>query len=107
MQRSSLIVAALAVSGCGGANRTPKATEWYEGGTLHRKTAEAWMNASSDDRLATSADFAAKVLKTSSMAELRVKAADLSACITKAAPASLSTPAAELAAACAILLGAK
>lgn len=34
-------------------------TKWYEGGTLHSKSALAWQAASSSDKLATCADFVA------------------------------------------------
>ena len=31
--------------------------KWYQGGTLHKKTGADWLKASSDNRVATSADF--------------------------------------------------
>jgi len=40
------------------------AKEWYEGGTLHRATMREWHEASYENRLATSADFVAKLLQT-------------------------------------------
>ena len=37
------------------------ASEWYEGGTLHQATAKEWHAVSSENQLATAADFVAKV----------------------------------------------
>ena len=98
----------LLACGCGG-NTAPQAAEWYEGGTLHQKTAEEWKLASARDRLATSADFAAKISKHSSMADLKTKATELDDCITKAvAPATTAkTPIVEIAAGCAVVFGGK
>lgn len=38
-------------------DRTSKARKWYEGGTLHNKSALEWQAASSRNKLATCADF--------------------------------------------------
>src|SRR5687767_11438825 len=95
------------------------AKAWYEGGNLHKKTGLEWLEASTENRLATSADFVVTLLKPKSMAELegmKPKAVELSACITKSyeRPKNMSTkkwaaagkrPATEIAVACAILLG--
>ncbi len=35
--------------------------KWYEGGTLHQKTALEWQSASSGDKLATCADFVTRM----------------------------------------------
>ena len=50
-------------SGTQGTNRRPRtspstsASKWYSGGTLHKKSALDWQIASSQDKLATCADF--------------------------------------------------
>ncbi len=41
----------------------PTTREWYQGGTLHDKTAIDWVKADDSDRLATSADYATVMLK--------------------------------------------
>ena len=43
---------------------------WYEGGTLHKAKIYKWNNATEKDKLATCADFMAKVDNTVSMTEL-------------------------------------
>ena len=57
--------------------------EWYSGGTLHKKTGAAWVQASAEDRLATAADFASTMKKPKSMAEMKVRATELMVCIDK------------------------
>jgi hypothetical protein len=82
--------------------------EWYEGGTLHRKSALEWSKASHADRLATASDFTAKVTKPKSMSELKDKAVAMERCIsTVAAPSTKNPkqPVAEIASACSIILG--
>jgi hypothetical protein len=37
--------------------------KWYEGGTLHKKSALEWQSASSDDKLATCGDFVTALWK--------------------------------------------
>ena len=61
---------------------TPTPT-WYEGGTLHGGLAIQWVEASTRDRLATSADFAAAALegRYSTTQELRLPANEMRNCI--------------------------
>lgn len=90
----------------------PSQKPWYAGGTLHSSNVEKWLNAEPWDRLATSADFTTAILKRSgkpvdSMDQLLIPAKQIEICISEA---SLGDPAqglkvAELAAACAIILG--
>ena len=40
--------------------------EWYSGGTLHKATVLEWSKGTEGDQLATSADFAATILKKGS-----------------------------------------
>jgi len=87
--------------------------QWFDGGTLHAKTADEWNSAESGNRLATSGDFVASILKVStrskvsSMSDLKVMAIEMERCITEAVklPANPEMPVAEVAAACGILLG--
>ena len=67
---------------------TPK---WYQGGSLHQKTAAEWVKASERNRLATSADFATTALKGSTVLDrmnsaddLRPYAVDIKKCIDAA-----------------------
>lgn len=83
------------------------ADEWYEGGTLHRATAQQWHEATRANRLATAADFAASIDSSIGMDALRDRAEALRRCIT-VATADRSTrnlKVSEVAAACAIQLG--
>jgi len=45
----------------------PSAPKWYEGGTLHKKSAIEWQAASSKDKLATCADFVAALWKSGNL----------------------------------------
>lgn len=89
--------------------------QWYSGGTLHRADGQQWKSASGADRLATSADFAAKVIgerrvkKLGSIDKLRPYATDMRSCIDSSlsdlsATAARRQSVASLAAACSILL---
>ena len=83
--------------------------EWYSGGNLHRENLASWSTSAHRNRLATSADVAAIVLKGrfSSMDELKVYAIDMKNCIDEVAVESQlgSQQVAAVAASCAILLG--
>lgn len=82
---------------------------WYQGGTLHNATAVEWLAGSSSNRLATSADFIAKLKAADSVSQLKVRAAALSSCITEAASTSSSKQVdiKDVAVSCIILLGYK
>jgi len=58
--------------------------QWYEGGTLHRARIHEWKRASEENKLATCADFAAKINKSVSMEVLLGRAVELRACINEA-----------------------
>jgi hypothetical protein len=84
--------------------------QWYEGGTLHKATAREWLAATSANRLATAADFAATALKQEGkvardMADLRVRAEAIESCVSQVAGAqgAENQPVSGLAAACVIL----
>lgn len=84
------------------------AAQWYEGGTLHRASGRVWQQASQEDRLATSADFAATVLQgqVSTLERLKPYAVKLRGCITRATEeeGAGSQKVSEIAAACVILM---
>lgn len=83
--------------------------EWYSGGTLLGANLASWSNSTNQNRLATSADIAAKLLegRFSSMSELKVHALNLKICLDEVAvePKTGSVRVNETAAACAVLLG--
>jgi len=85
------------------------ASKWYNGGTLHKANLASWSNSTNKTRLATSADFAAKLWegRFSSMDELKAHARDLKICIDEVAvgPQLGSLRVTEIAASCAVLLG--
>lgn len=90
------------------------AGKWYEGGTLHKETAQNWHGASYQDRLATSADFvtiaAPKLsqdyLFSNNMEPLKERSKSLEACISEATNATelASMKISEVAAVCLIFL---
>ncbi len=55
------VVAVYGVSNSAEPPSKPKAKKWYEGGTLHKKSALDWQEASDEDKLATCADFVTKI----------------------------------------------
>ncbi|MGE4340174.1 MAG: hypothetical protein AB7E55_30115 [Pigmentiphaga sp.] len=61
------------------------AKEWYEGGTLHETNLATWATASDENKLATSADFAAATGKMTSMKEMAMAATAIAMCIDKVA----------------------
>ena len=87
------------------------ASEWYNGGTLHRSNLATWSSASDQNRLATSADYTTAMMKGRkdwrSMEEVKAWARQLQRCIDEVAvDRSLgSLSASEIGASCAILLG--
>lgn len=58
--------------------------QWFEGGTLHKKTGRDWLSAAPENRPATAADFSSSVKKPKSLAEMRANAVELEKCITGA-----------------------
>lgn len=90
------------------------AGNWYEGGTLHKKTANEWHRASYRDRLATCADFISNVsteatldkLFINNMRLLKERSISLEICITKATddPKLMTMKLSEVAVACVVLL---
>lgn len=102
MQRRAAFVAISCI-----ALAPPAPAEWYSGGTLHGATGRQWKAASAQSRLATAADFVAKVAQPRSLDELREKAQELQICISEAV-ADASGDGQEVsgvAAACVMLMG--
>ena len=67
--------------------------QWYNGGNLHKATTKQWLNATYENKLATSADWAitAPVIKkyvqsSGSMSALQPYAIWLMSCVNAAAP---------------------
>jgi hypothetical protein len=92
-------------------DQRPSTPSWYEGGTLQNATVGEWKAGTYQNRLASSADFAAVVVKNSgrslnNMDELRPIARNFEACISEAAKADKadSVHVNDLAAACAVLM---
>lgn len=85
----------------------PAAAEWYSGGTLHGATGRQWKAAPAQNRLATAADFVAKVAPPRSLDELREKAQELQICISEAVadPVGDGQQVSGIAAACVVLMG--
>ena len=89
--------------------------QWYSGGNLHRASGQEWVNASTSNRLATAADFAAtsigerRVSRLGSMSKLLPYARDMKDCIDEAlsgsGPSALrSQSVSEMAAVCYMLM---
>jgi hypothetical protein len=87
---------------------------WYEGGTLQKATVADWQQATTENQLATSADFIASLSGVSDIAklqdqaaldEIRKKSEDLQACINDSVskPVPPDRPVAELVVRCTIL----
>lgn len=92
LSTASAIVLIVLLAACGSSeSSTAQNQEWYEGGTLHQRTAEEWVEASYRNRLATSADFATAMLKSSivwddidSIEDIRPYATAIKTCIDEA-----------------------
>jgi hypothetical protein len=80
---------------------------WYDGGTLHRANMHQWMSAPYPNRLATAADFAARMGQgRESDAAMRRAAIILLTCMDRAyIPQIDREPAARIAALCEVDLG--
>lgn len=76
---------------------SPKTTSkaWYEGGTLHCATVEEWLRATDDNRLATAADWVARLsnvgLVWETETEARLLASELENCVSGAAEGMTET----------------
>ena len=86
--------------------------EWYQGGSLHKATLGQWSGASYQDKLATSGDFVAAMrdrlnIELRTIEEIKPYAAAIVKCIDESAyePQLEGQKVAEIAAACAILMG--
>ena len=85
----STVVLIMLLAACGSSKpSTEQNQKWYQGGTLHQETAEEWVEASYRNRLATSADFATAMLKSSivwddidGIEDIRPYAVELKTCI--------------------------
>lgn len=111
-----LVVLALCLFVACGGGRQQTGKQWYEGGTLHDKTAADWHAATPEDRLATCGDFVAtaweKKMLTPQMTEgirgmedMKPLAKQLAESIDKAAEANGQIKVAELASASMMLRG--
>lgn len=107
-----VFILALILTGCIGqsssANRPASipTRAWYEGGTLHQATAAEWIESNDANRLATAADWVTSLTGWETLTEAKEKSEDLKICVNRSAPSSPSEmQAAELAVACAILMG--
>lgn len=104
------------LSACGESESTSTTVAtrgWYSGGTLHDSDMKSWARASYRNRLATSADFAAAIMKSThrsvaSMDALRPYAERMEECISEAAkaPKVEATRVTEIAAGCQLLFDA-
>lgn len=89
------------------------AAEWYQGGTLHDATVGQWKVGSSRDRLATASDWTTGVIGQTEFERIGIDGVkalseDLVACINESVeglPQTNAMKAAEIGAACIILLG--
>jgi len=91
------------------------ALEWYEGGTLHKKSGADWNVAQNRNRMATSVDFIATALPEFTKKYmlgpdeyiLKAKATQLNICITEATKEHVADniSVAKLAAICMVLMG--
>lgn len=91
--------------------------EWYVGGTLHQATISEWKNATEKNKLATCADFVANIKKMNNesyngdVASMKKDAIQMMNCIDEAVKGNAAEDANmkinQIAASCAILLGAK
>lgn len=91
-----------------------KQPEWYENGTLHKASVSEWKQATEENKLATSADFAASIKtsrkeKYSNMEEMRYDAENLKSCIEEAIKGDIinESKVSEVAPLCAILINNK
>jgi len=102
------------LSSCGSNNsNAPVKTQsniekWYEGGTLHKAKISDWKAATEKNKLATCADFMAKVDNSVSMDVLKERAMALVKCIDEATSGLDSTndeSVSSVAAKCTVLMG--
>lgn len=80
---------------------------WNVGGTLHGAMDSDWLAATEANRLATSADFAAKTKDKfgfTDEAGMKAAAIQIDACVTEAAKAKAGQKVAEIAAVCVLML---
>lgn len=81
---------------------------WYIGGNLHKKSMLDWKNATEANKLATCADFIARINKDLSLTELKDKASTLKDCMdetTKGTNASDHNKVSEIGALCLVTMG--
>jgi hypothetical protein len=94
-------------------NDSNQTENWYEGGTLHKAKISEWKRASDNNRLATCADFAARINNKISMDELLIRSVELKTCIDTAIDGiegveeTKSMDVAEIAVSCMMMLGHK
>lgn len=116
--KSILILLMVFTVGCTSSdNNTEDNTEssrWNEGGTLHKARVIAWKNATTNNKLATSADFAAtasfvssRVSSSGDFDTLKIYAKQLNSCIDEAllGPINDNADIRNTAATCMVVLG--
>jgi len=80
------------------------AKEWYEGGTLHNANSREWNNATYENKLATAADWVAKIVNVRSMADLKSKAIEVVSCVSETVKGTGNQKVAEIAVMCMIMM---
>lgn len=85
---------------------------WYSGGTLHSASIEQWKNATEDNKLATCADFVARLKEIkgdtyTNLDQMKRDATEMKDCINEAVKGdeSIYTSISEISAVCYVLLG--
>ncbi|NWB91624.1 hypothetical protein [Pseudomonas agarici] len=79
---------------------------WYVGGTLHKAKLADWQEATAENRLATAADFAAKLKPAADMNTLLKTAVGIGSCLDEVAlePVASHQDVADIAAFCVLLM---
>lgn len=96
---------------CGGQTNSSVPTArptkaWYDGGTLHDKTAADWIGATDANKLATAGDWVTVITTYKDFNEAKGLAKDMVECIDGAVDAAPETmKASEIGLSCAILMG--
>jgi len=87
MKKCLLIFCLILLNACQQKEQLP---QWYDNGNLHQSTLSDWVKATEENRLATCADFAAKIKTTkgekyNSIEEMKYDAIKLKSCIDEVA----------------------
>lgn len=80
---SLLMTSTLSIISC--SEETSKPTnQWYQGGTLHKSKIIEWKGSTDRNKLATCADFCAKLYQNYSLKKIKILATNLKICIDEA-----------------------